>query len=208
MGYLLGTEINYQLFFNKCLNYLIYKCKPEYQSYLNLFLKNLIFLKMAGSFLKYKDEWKEPPQCIQGKTDEIKLTYINIHVYLNENISSNNVEKLYYYIIGICLAKVERWRQKAFFCGRLHSPKMTTTPFKDLTFFFNNVTGYLSVKRRYLGSPLLETGWSPDYGETHKSELPTGFWDIHFLAHLELSLWWTQSLQKGAKVKKEPVTAQ
>lgn len=72
------------------------------------------------------------------------MTYINIHVYLNENIS-NNVEKLHYYIIGICLAKVEKMETKGLLLWKI-------TLSKDLTLFFNNVTGYPSVKRWYLGS--------------------------------------------------------
>jgi len=80
------------------------------------------------------------------------LTYINIHVYLNENISSNNVEKLYYYIIGICLAKVGKMETKGLLLWKITLSKDDDSISKDLTLFFNNVTGYTSVKRWYLGS--------------------------------------------------------
>lgn len=54
--------------------------KPEYQSYLNLFLKNLIFPKSIY-VLKYSINEKNHHNVFKAKTDEIKLTYINIHVY-------------------------------------------------------------------------------------------------------------------------------
>lgn len=62
------------------------------------------------------------------------------------------MEKLYYYIIGICLAKVEKMETKGLLLWKITLSKDDYNISKDLTLFFNNVTGYLSVKRRYLGS--------------------------------------------------------
>lgn len=66
--------------------------------------------------------------------------------------------KNYIIILWNLAAKVEKMETKGLlFIGRLHSPKMTTTSQGDLTALLC-VTGYLSVKRRPSGFPLLETG--------------------------------------------------
>ena len=57
-----------------------------------------------------------------------------------------------YYITGICLAKVEKMETKGLVLWKITLSKNEHSISKDLTLFFNNITGYPSVKRQYLGS--------------------------------------------------------
>lgn len=61
------------------------------------FFKEFDFPNRWQVLFKYNINEKNNHDVFRQKTDDIELTYINIHVYLNENISSNNVENLYYW---------------------------------------------------------------------------------------------------------------
>lgn len=57
-----------------------------------------------------------------------------------------------YRITGICLAKVEKMKTKGLVLWKITLSKNEYSISKDLTLFFNNIPGYPSVKRQYLGS--------------------------------------------------------
>ena len=76
------------------------KCKPEYELNMNLLffkVKNLIFL-IDGRFFSNVILIKRRSTTYSGKKQvRIKLMCRSIHTYLNGNISSNDVENLYYW---------------------------------------------------------------------------------------------------------------